>query len=158
MNIISSKTLEYIQQRYKFTINTFEEAEKINDSFVGKIMVSLKDYNFMARIEKLRLLILKKEPKLDDEKKNFYIAKLDDLAIKVAESKGEMIGVHFQTECFFFDLRDNYIMNINKPFALDTYIKICKDILDKEANKYINKEKIFIYYNETLNDLYNKLT
>ena len=71
MNIISSKTLEYIQQRYKFTINSFEEADKINDSFVGKIMVSVKDYNFMARIEKLRLLILKKEPKLDDEKKKF---------------------------------------------------------------------------------------
>ena len=51
------------------------------------------------------------------KKKNFYIAKLDDLAIKVAEAKGEMIGVNFQTECFFFDLRDNYIMNINKPFA-----------------------------------------
>ncbi len=158
MNIISSKTLENIQNRYKFVLNSFEEVRRVNDDFVGEVLVSFEDYHFTTRIQNLRIHIQKIEPKLDKDKKKFYISILDDIESKIAKVNGEMISQHFETDCFFFNLKHNYEVNMDKQFTLDTYIKISKDILESAAIKYINQEKKFINYNDTLNGIFNKLS
>ena len=46
----------------------------------------------------------------------------------------------------------DYDENINKPGASDMYLKLCKDIIDKEVKIYIHyHKKLILYIDEILN-------
>lgn len=50
----------------------------------------------------------------------------------------------------------DYEKNKDKPGAADIYLKIGKEMIDKEVNLFIESEKRLILYNEQINELKNK--
>lgn len=50
----------------------------------------------------------------------------------------------------------DYEKNKDKPGAADIYLKIDKEMIDKEVNLFIESEKRLILYNEQINELKNK--
>ena len=55
-------------------------------------------------------------------------------------------------------ISNNYQENINKPGAQNVYVKINEDIIGKEANKFMHYEKLFILYNDEINNIKKNLS
>ncbi len=51
-----------------------------------------------------------------------------------------------------------YLENIDKPGVQDIYIKIGKDMIDKEINLFIHYHKILILYNDHIINIKKNLT
>jgi len=74
----------------------------------------------------------------------------------------EKLMKKLEEECNFmknilYELTYSCKSNIEKPDVLNTYKRICGEILDKEAEKYIKYEKIILEYNDNIIDINNKL-
>lgn len=55
------------------------------------------------------------------------------------------------------DITEDYRYHKEKPGASDIYLKISRDIIDKEVNKYIQYEKKLISYNDYIINIKNDL-
>ena len=61
------------------------------------------------------------------------------------------------TNDVLYDMQLKYDYYLEKPEALETYIKIVNSIIKENAEKLIRYEKIFLIYNENFLEINKKL-
>lgn len=159
MNTIS-KTIDDIKDRYKYNIDVLDykkTADRIYDDFCYKLKQSIKEYNFEDNIIKLNKTIQDKATKLDKDTLTSFSNKVKEISDTIEDIKKTIKDEYGETWLFLYRSTKQYKINKNLPEALNFYEIMSQEILDKEANKFIKYEKIFLAINENIIDIYKKL-
>lgn len=152
-------SIDEIKESYKVKFdanNPKEDPGLINITNFGKLLLHMNRYKFEKRIEDINLIIKGgkiKDTKLIDEctkQINEIKNSLNDILKKFKED--EDLSDHI-----LFYMQRNYDYYLNRPEALDTYQRIGNSLLEENVAKFIKYEKIFIVYNEKLNDINKQL-
>ena len=154
------KTAEEIKNRYKYEIDISDDwktGHRIYDLFFGKFGVSIDKYNFKEKIINLIEIIRNNNTKKDKALLKSYEEKLVEIADSINKIMEKIKEEYRSMGTILYNLTNSCKDNIDKLNVLNTYKRICTEILDKEAEKYIKYEKIFLTFNDDIMDINNKL-
>lgn len=155
-----NKTSNEIKDRYKYEIDMSDfvkTGDMINYLLFFRFSSSLNKYNFFERIENLIEIIKKKKDKIDNAILKSYENKLMEIKDSIEKLIKKLEEEFNFMKKILNELTYSYKNNIKKPDVLNTYKRICGEILDKEAEKYIKYEKIILEFNDDIIDINNKL-
>ena len=159
MSIINY-TLDEIKDTYKYEIDisdNLKTVNRINDFFIVKFEINFEKYNFEERILKLTETLEKRKNKIDKETLVLYENNLKDIKEITQKTIKELNDEyrHISRKLYSFTVKCEE--NLDKLGMLDVYNKLGKEMLDKEAEKYIRYEKLFLSFNDIIIDINNKL-
>ena len=155
-----NKTSNEIKNKYKYEIDIFDDektATIINDLFFAKFSVSLEKYNFFERVANLMKIIEIKKTKIDKAILESYEDKLNEIENSIRKIMGKLKEEYYFMERILYQLTVSAKENIDKLDVLNTYNRMCTEILDKESGKYIKYEEILLAFNDDIIDINNKL-
>ena len=147
-----SPIIDDIKKGYEYKVDPFETS---NTAIV--IYYHLYGHIFLY-IPKLFIQWTYKRDKIDKNILQSFGKTLKEISdggekmIKKVEDDTDDIG------SLIGNITYDYIENKDKPGAQDTYLKIGRNILDKEINIYIQYEKILISYNVHIINIIKNLT
>ena len=144
-------TIDDIKKRYEYKLepnNFIDSAVVIYCMSSGRFEISFEKYKFDERIEELKKIINKKRDKI---KKNILeeyektLNEISDGCKKIIEKVRHDYEEHTD---ILGRITYDYKVNRDKPGVEDVYLKIGKDIIDKEIKLFIHYHKILIAYND----------
>ena len=119
--------------------------------------MSIDKYNFKEKIINLIEIIRNNNTKKDKALLKSYEEKLVEIADSINKIMKKIQEEYRSMGTILYNLTNSCKDNIDKLNVLNTYKRICTEILDKEAEKYIKYEKIFLTFNDDIMDINNKL-
>ena len=157
-----SKTLDVIQNRYKFEYKPdesldYEVARDIYHFLFGYLITSYNKYNFDERLKKLSDILKRKETKIREEEFIFYNNKINEFITQTKNIREKFLDEYHNYSFLFYKFKMNYDANQNVPETLDICKNILKDLLNKISKSCINYEKEFLSINDLIVDINNKL-
>ena len=161
MDVYKVNTIDDIKRRYKYTIDPSDflnMTDIINDLFYGKFYGVYKRYNFDENIKIINKIIQNKKDKIDKNTLESYDKTLKEIADNSEKIFKKVNHEFFEISLILVKICRNYRDNKDIPGASDIYIKISTDLLDKEAKKYINYEKLLLFYNDNIINIKKNLS
>ena len=157
---LKNNTIDEIREKYKYKIDISDflsTVDQIYDTFYIELLLSIPKYHFEENILKVKQIIDEKKTKLNKNKLKLYADKIKDISDEIEKLKKDIHEEYEPTWLFLYRLTKNYKENKYVPEALDLYEKMGKELLDKEAKKFINYEKTFLTINDKIIDIFNNL-
>ncbi len=142
-----SKTLDVIQNRYKFEY-------KPDESLDYEVARDIYHFHFGYLISNT---LKKKETKIREEEFIFYNNKINEIITQTKNIREKFLDEYHNYSFLFYKFKMNYDANQNFPEALDICKNILKDLLNKISKSCINYEKEFLSINDLIVDINNKL-
>ena len=155
-----NKTIDEIINKYKYIIDISDRdktANRINDYFYARLITSIDKYCFNERIIKLNEILGKNKNKIDENILQLYIKELKEIEDTIKQILDKQREDYFFNSKLLYELTKDCENDKDNLEVINIYNKIGKDILDKEAKKYIKIEKLFLTFNDNLIDITNKL-
>ena len=155
-----NKTIDEIINKYKYIIDISDRdktANRINDYFYARLITSIDKYCFNERIIKLNEILGKNKNKIDENILQLYIKELKEIEDTIKQILDKQREDYFFNFKLLYELTKDCENDKDNLEVINIYNKIGKDILDKEAKKYIKIEKLFLTFNDNLIDITNKL-
>ena len=142
-----SKTLDVIQNRYKFEY-------KPDESLDYEVARDIYHFHFGYLISDI---LKRKETKIREEEFIFYNNKINEFITQTKNIREKFLDEYHNYSFLFYKFKMNYDANQNVPQALDICKNILKDLLNKISKSCINYEKEFLSINDLIVDINNKL-
>jgi len=157
-----SQTIDELKEGYKYTIdplNFNNNAYIIYGLFYGRFIVRFKDYyRFEEKIKEIKHILLKKEDKIPKNILDSYEAILKDISDGCQKVYKKVDSYFDEYDPIIWEIFYDYKRNRDKPGAADIYLKIGKEIIDKEVNTLIHYEKKLISFNDEIITLKKNLS
>ena len=152
--------IDILKKLYEYTIDPldFETTSLIKYYFLyGRFASIFENFAFDIRIKEIKKIIDDKRDKIPENILESYENKLKEIS-DGCENIMEKVKYDFKeiTE-ILLPIIDDYKDNKDKPGASDIYLKISRDIIDKEINIFIKYNKMLILYNEFIFDIIKNL-
>ena len=157
---LKNNTIDEIREKYKYKIDISDflsTVDQIYDTFYIELQLSIPKYHFEENILKVKQIIEEKKTKLKNNKLKLFADKIKDISDEIKTLKKDIYEEYKSTWLFLYRLTKNYKENKYVPEALDLYEKMGKELLDKEAKKFIKYEIIFLTINDNIIDIFNNL-
>ena len=87
-----------------------------------------------------------------------FIKTLNDISDGCKKIIGKVKHDYEEHVAILGRITHDYFKNIDKPGVKDVYLRIGKDIIDKEINLFIKYHKILILYNDNIINIKNNLS
>ena len=123
----------------------------------GNFKIEFEKYKFDEKVEELKKIINKKRDKIKKNILEEYEKTLNEISDgrkKIIEKVKHDYEKHTG---IFGAITHDYRENMDKPGVKDIYLKIGKDIIDKEIELFIHYHKILIAYNDHIINIKNNL-
>ena len=160
MNPFTSPTIDEIKKEYEYKIDPLDflyTADVIYCILHGNFIGRFEGYKFDEKIKEIRKIIHNKSDTIDKIILESFEKTLKNISDFSEEVKKK---IDFDREEIIPTIRgisSDYERNKDKPGAIDIYLKISKEIIDKEIKILIQYEKKFILYNEQIISIKKKL-
>ena len=144
-------TIDDIKKEYEYKLEPFnfiDTAVVIYCMLSAHFVCAFERYKFDEKVEELKKIINKKRDKI---KKNILegfektLNEISDGCKKIIEKVKQDNKEH---KHILGHITRDYEENMDKPGVEDVYLKIGKDIIDKEIKLFIQYHKILISYND----------
>lgn len=156
-----SPTIDEIKKYYQYKIDPFNMKDTpfiIYCMFYGHFVVRYEDYAFEERINEIKKILNDKSDQIDKTILESYDNTLNQILEDSKEIREKVKSEYWHYFQLLGTISNNYQENINKPGAQNVYVKINEDIIGKEANKFMHYEKLFILYNDEINNIKKNLS
>ena len=151
------ETIDDIRKYYKFKYDdsSTEKPSLLNRMNFALFRIHTDPYKLGEKIEKANKII--KEGKIKDSKiVEECLKQINDMKASIDEIEKTILEDE-NTNDVLYDMQLKYDYYLEKPEALETYIKIVNSIIKENAEKLIRYEKIFLIYNENFLEINKKL-
>lgn len=160
MDHFESQTIDYIKDKYKYVIDYSKFDNKpvlILYEFYGQILYSQEHYNFDEKIIKVKEA-LKTNNSLNKQLLEEYKNEINELEEKIKATKKNIGDDNsYFVRLLEFEIKIDYSRYKNNYYAKDIYKKLEKGVIDELAAKNIAYEKLLVFFDDKLRDLFNKL-
>ena len=146
-----SLTIDDLKKKYDYKIdplNFTDDAFIIYCLLYGTFALTYRDYRFEENVEEIKKIILKKGDKIPKNMSESYHKTLKDILDETKKIKEKVDSKRNEIGPLIRRISVDYERNYEKPGASDIYLKISKEILDKEVKTFIEYEKNLIVYND----------
>ena len=146
-----SPTIDDLKKKYEYKIDptNLRNTSLIIYSFMyGEFVLSFGKYRFEENIEEIQKIILNKGDKIPKTVLESYNKTFKDILSGTKEIMKKVDFEHDEIKPIIYEITCDYERNKDIPGASDIYIKISKEILDKEVKNLIEYEKNLIVYND----------
>ena len=153
-------TIDILKKQYEYIIDPldFKETSLIKCYlFFGRFTRIFESYYFDKRIKEIRKNIQDKGDKIPKNVLESYERTLKEIS-DGCENIMEKVQFDFRENPRILSaIIDDYKENKDKPGVSDIYIKVSKDIIDKEIDIFIKFHKMLISYDEFIFDIKQNL-
>ena len=158
---IKCSLIDNIKKEYEYKLEPFnfiDTAVVIYCMRSAHFVVLFERYEFDEKINEIKTIINNKRDKFKKNILEGFIKTLNDISDgckKIIEKVKQDNKEHTR---ILGRITHDYLENIDKPGVKDVYLKIGKDIIDKEINLFIKYHKILILYNDNIINIKNNLS
>ena len=157
-----NQNIDELKEGYKYTIdplNLIDNAYMIFGLFYGHFVVRFKEYyRLEEKIKEIKHIFLKKGDKIPKNILDSYEAILKDISDDCQQVYKKVDSYFDENKTIIWQIFCDYEKNRDKPGVVDIYLKIGKEIIDKEVNTLIHYEKILISLNDKIITLKKNLS
>ena len=157
-----NQNIDELKEGYKYTIdplNLSDNAYIIFGLFYGRFVVRFNEYyRLEEKIKEIKHIMLKKGDKIPKNILDSYEAILKDISDGCQQAYKKVDSYFDEYDPIIWQIFCDYEKNRDKPGAVDIYLKIGKEIIDKEVNTLIHYEKILISLNDKIITLKKNLS
>ena len=157
-----NQNIDELKEGYKYSIDPLDfnnNALIIYALNLGHFIVKFKEYyRFEEKIKEIKHIILKKGDKIPKNILESYEVILNDILDGSQQVYKKVDSYYDENIAILLEISRGYERNRDKPGAVDIYLKIGKEIIDKEVNTFIHYEKILILFNDKIITLKQNLS
>ena len=153
--------IDNIKKEYEYKLdplNLIDTAVVIYGMLSSHFVCTFEEYKFDEKLKEIKTIINKKRNKI---KKNI-LEGFENILNEIADGSKNIIekvkldyAEKFQ---ILGRITNDYLKNMDKPGVKDLYLKIGKDMIDKEVKILIQYHKILISYNDHIINIKKNLT
>lgn len=146
-------TIDDIKKEYEYKLepnNFIDSAVVIYCMSSGNFEMAFEEYKFDERVEELKKIINKKRDKIKKNILEEYEKTLNEISDDCKKIIGKVKQDYKEHTDILGAITHDYQKNMYKPGVEDVYLKIGKDIIDKEIKLFIHYHKILIEYNDRI--------
>ena len=155
-----SPTIDDIKKAYEYKLDPFDFIDTPIVIFCLKYRHFEEEFNkyeFDKNINEIKKYIDKKRDQIDKKVLESYEKTLNEISEGCEKITKRVQLDYKEVGDIIGAIAYDYDKYINKPGAPDIYLKINRDILDKEMNLFIHYQKLLILYNEQIYSIKKKL-
>ena len=153
-------TIDDIKKEYEYKLepnNFIDTAVVIYCMSSGNFQIDFKKYKFDEKVEELKKIINKKRDKIKKNILEEYEKTLNEISDGCKKIIEKVKHDYEKHTGILGAITHDYRVNMDKPGVKDVYLKIGKDIIDKEIELFIHYHKILIAYNDHIINIKNNL-
>lgn len=154
-------SIDEIKKRYEYKIDPFDFVDDAGIKFCylfGTFVGDFEEYKFDEKIKEIKRNIDNKRNKIEKNILESFEKSLKEIS-DGSEKILKKVKDNFSEICPMLSMiAYDYKHHQNKPGAKDIYLKVSRDIIDKEVNMYIKYHKILILYNDKISDIKKNLS
>ena len=146
-----TQTIDDLKKKYDYKIDPsdFDKTSYIIYALIyGTFAITFEEYRFEEKIEETKKMILNKGNKISKTMLESYHKTLKDILDGTKKIMKKVDSDRNEISTILWGISSDYERNKEKPGASDIYLKISKEILDKEIKTFIEYEKNLIVYND----------
>ena len=148
---LKNPTIDDIKKEYEYKLepnNFIDSAVVIYCMSCGNFEMAFEEYKFDERIEELKKIINKKRDKIKKNILEEYEKTLNEISDGCKKIIEKVKHDYEENTDILGAITHDYRVNRDKPGVYDVYLKIGKEIIDKEIKLFIHYHKILIAYND----------
>ena len=157
----SNSIIDNIKKQYEYKLepsNLIDTAVVIYCMFHGNFICEFKRYEFDQKVKEIKAIINNKRYKIPKNLLEEFEKTLNEISDGCKKIIGKVKHDYEENARILGGITYIYRTNNYKPGVKDVYLKIGKDIIDKEVNIFIKYHKILISYNDLIIDVKKNLT
>ena len=154
-------TIDILKKQYEYTIDPldFKCTSLIKYyRFFGYFLFAFEKYALDKKIKEIKKNIHDQGDKIPKNILESYEKTLKDISDGCEKIIKKVKFDFREITQLLIPIIDDYKKNKDKPGASEIYIKVSRDIIDKEINIFIKYEKMVILYNELIFDIKKNLS
>ena len=153
--------IDKIKKEYEYKLEPFnfiDTADIIYGMRSAHFELALERYHFEEKVKDLKAIINKKRDNIQKNKLEEFEKTLNEISDGCKKMIERDKQDYKEKVPILTRISLDYQENIDKPGVEDVYLKIGKDMIDKEINMFIHYHKILISYNDHIINIKKNLT
>ena len=153
--------IDNIKKEYEYKLEPFnfiDTADVIYCMRSAHFVNALERYKFDENIKEIKTIINNKRDKIKKNILEEFDKKLNEISDGCKKIIGKVNRDYEEHVRILGSITHDYQENMDKPGVKDVYLKIGKDIIDREINLFIQYHKILISYNDHIINIKKNLT
>ena len=153
--------IDNIKKEYEYKLEPFnfiDTAVVIYGLRSAHFELAFERDEFEEKVKEIKTLINNKKDKIQKNILEEYEKTLDEISDGCKKIIGKVKYDYEEHILILGEITRDYLESIDKPGVHDVYLKIGKDMIDKEINMFIQYHKILISYNDHIINIKKNLT